>query len=190
MPNVFDPSSHLDAETIAAFAEGRLQASTRHDAERHLAECAECRRDLAQVVRLRRRPVARVAIPAGVLAAAAGLFLIVRLGINSPATVDPSQLRNGPSSASGVDIVLPDTTLMADSQPRFVWRSVVDARYQFTLATDGGTAIFSSATPDTPLVLPDSVTLERGRTYLWFVDAIRSDGRTGSTGLRVLRTLP
>lgn len=44
------PSQHLDPETLAAFAEGRLDAASRNDVIAHLDHCEECLNDVALVM--------------------------------------------------------------------------------------------------------------------------------------------
>ncbi|WJY67775.1 anti-sigma factor family protein [Corynebacterium auris] len=42
----FSSTEHLSTEAIAAFADGELSASAERRACAHIAECAECRRDV------------------------------------------------------------------------------------------------------------------------------------------------
>lgn len=46
------PSAHLDADELAAFAENALPEKTRQTAMRHLADCDDCRTNLAALIRL------------------------------------------------------------------------------------------------------------------------------------------
>ena len=56
-----DATTHLDIETLSAFADGELNAVGAARAERHLGECASCR---ASLERVRRLVVAAQALPA------------------------------------------------------------------------------------------------------------------------------
>ena len=47
-----DPTTHLDIETLSAFADGELNAVGAARTERHLGECASCRASLERVRRL------------------------------------------------------------------------------------------------------------------------------------------
>ncbi len=44
------PSQHLDPETLAAFAEGKLDEATRNAVIAHLDQCEECLNDVALVM--------------------------------------------------------------------------------------------------------------------------------------------
>jgi len=181
--------SHLSPDTVAAFAERRLNEADRTAAERHMAECADCRREVAHVVRVLRPRSRQWVMGAGSLAAAAAIVMLaVQLIPRSPAGEAPA-LRDGPADGSAIEIVGPDSTADATGgSVRFTWRHLdPGTRYEFALADESGLRIFSIGLPDTAVTLPDSVHLEPERTYLWFVDAIRPDGRSASSGMRFLR---
>lgn len=190
MPDGALDSAHVSPDTIAAYAEGRASAPVRDTVERHLAECAECRRDVALVVRLRRRSVRRWALPAASVAAAAVLVVMVSRGWSPDQTLPEPGVRATPGAGSALAVVSPDSVIDAGTSA-FTWRPAPGAaRYAFTLATPDGRPIFTTETADTSLALPPAVTLEPGRSYLWFVDALTTDGRTATSGLQSLRTRP
>ncbi len=55
---------------------------------------------------------------------------------------------------------------------RFVWRAVPGAeRYTLVVVDTTGAEVFASETRDTVVRLPDSLRLEPGRSYLWWVQA-------------------
>jgi tetratricopeptide (TPR) repeat protein len=75
------PSQHLDPETLAAFAEGKLDAATRDEVIAHLDQCDECLNDVALVM-----PSAgadsekrRFLRPAWIIALAAAVVLAIAL---------------------------------------------------------------------------------------------------------------
>jgi hypothetical protein len=192
MPNALDLTGHMTPDTIAAFAEGRIDAGSREAVERHLATCEECRRDVVHIIRLRRRTVRTWAIPAGVIATAAVLLLMVIDRRDARPGVDQPVVRNTSVPGTTLGVVAPDSVVtIGGAGLRFVWRPVEPgARYQLTITTESGSRIYSAGTTDTIMLLPAGVSLDPGRTYLWFVDALRHDGRSVTTGVRVLRTLP
>lgn len=54
----------------------------------------------------------------------------------------------------------------------FVWKGVVGAdRYRVTLFDTRGDVLYETETPDTTMVLPDSVRLGIGQPFLWKVGA-------------------
>jgi hypothetical protein len=175
---------HLEAATVAAFAEQRLSGEALDAAERHLAQCSTCRREVAQVVRVLR--VSPLWTRPAVQLAAAVLVIVIGLW---PKAGDPG-LRSDPAS-SALTVIGPDSTASAGDPLTFAWHAVgPNTRYEFSLADASGSRIFSTGSPDTLITLPDSVRLEQGRTYQWFVDALRPDGQSTTSGLRFIRIVP
>src|SRR6266851_8649915 len=69
---------HLEAGLLAAYVDGRAGGSDAARVEAHLAECADCRREVIEVRRLASGRTRRWGWPAvAVLAAAAVLLLVV-----------------------------------------------------------------------------------------------------------------
>lgn len=180
----------MDELQIAAYLDRRLPAGERELAEAHLASCSDCREELIQAHRVlstvRRRRGLKVAV--SVLASAALVVIVVRstqhggntAGRAGPAlraTGDtPSLLAHGPEG---------DTPLAA---LRFVWGSApATASYRLTLTNADGVLVWTVSSTDTVKTLPDSVALQPGGRYFWFVDALLMDGATRSTGTREFR---
>src|SRR5258705_7669182 len=67
-----DDDRHPDAERLAEYADGVLQADVRADVERHLAACADCRAVLAETMAFIAAEYAREADHAKELTAAPG----------------------------------------------------------------------------------------------------------------------
>lgn len=188
---------HLDSDLVAAYAERRLDPAERAAAEAHLAGCAECRADLADVTDVvsaaRQRRVLVRAAP--LLAAAAVLTVVV---VTRPATVpvEVQALRPGNDAdrdrLNSLQALLPAPGA-AVPRPglRFAWQSDgPDAIYEITVADSSGLALWRARTPDTSIALPDSVRLAPGGTFHWWVDVLLSDGRVASTGVRDFALLP
>lgn len=80
---------------------------------------------------------------------------------------------------SPVTLVAPLGEVSGDQKTRFVWRPVGQAeRYTLVVVDTAGTELFARETRDTALALPDSVRLVPGRSYLWWVQARRTDQST------------
>ena len=93
------------------------------------------------------------------------------------------------ASRRAVTVVMPaeGETVRSDTL-RFTWRPVAPNATYLLKLTDGTSARWTMDTADTTAVLPDSVKLESGRSYHWWVDALTADGRVASTGVRQFRT--
>jgi hypothetical protein len=71
----------------------------------------------------------------------------------------------------------------------FTWRAVEGAgTYRITITDSAGTPVFTATTTDTSIVPPSSQPLAHGGSYLWYVDALRNDGTTWSTGVQSFTT--
>ena len=181
---------HMDEWQIAAYLDRRLPAGERERAEAHLASCSDCRDELVQAHRVlstvRRRRGLTVAI--SVLAGAALVVIVVRATPRggSAAGAAPSALR-GTGDAPSLLAHGPegDTPL---ASLRFTWgRAPATASYRLTLTNADGLPIWTASSTDTVMTLPDSVALQPGGRYFWFVDALLMDGATRSTGPREFR---
>jgi hypothetical protein len=183
-------NEHLDSDVIAAFAERRLPEADRALAEVHLAECTDCRADLAEVAALvSGRRTRRWRIVAPVAAAAAVLAIVL---VNRAPAPSSGQLAMRPGDTSGPEGLnsLQPIEPAPGSEPsraalRFTWRADgVGALYDLTLADSTGLALWRTRITDTTLVLPDSVRLTPDSRYHWWVDVLLGDGRVATTGVR------
>ena len=184
---------HLSDNQVSSYIRRTLAESERELVAQHLAECAACRGEaLAAARMLRERRLRRgksIGGSAAVVAmAAAAIFLW------DPAASDDPQLRDGAPGAAGdgaaIEVVTP-----SDSVPpgpvTFTWRSVgADVPYRFSLTRSDGSAVWSTGTPDTVLMLPVDVNLTSGETYFWYVDALLLDGESVATGIRPVTVAP
>ena len=198
MSETNDP--HLEDDVLAAYVDGALPAAERRNAEEHLADCATCRDELVGISRLAAghapgRSWLRLATSVAAVAAAAIAFAVLGPWRVAPGPGTPSgdRMREstlvGGASGRGVAVVAPaeGDTVRSDTV-RFTWRPVApNAAYLLKLA-DETSVVWTKDTADTTVVLPDSVALEHGRSYHWWVDALTADGRVASTGVRQFRT--
>ena len=191
---------HLKDDVLAAYLDGALPAAERRVAEDHLAECVTCRDELVDIsklvadrARVRRWP--RLAASVAAVAAAAIAFAVVGPWRSAPgpraARDDPmreSTLVDG-ASRRAVAVVTPaEGDTVTPGTLRFAWHSVApNATYLFKIA-DETSVRYKIDTADTTVVLPDSVRLERGRSYNWWVDALTADGRASTTRVMQFRT--
>lgn len=192
--------THLSPEALAGYLDNDLPGEERTQVELHLASCAECREELAEVRRLRPRHGRQWALLLVPAAAAAALLAIVlprqtsapRVVIDSAEVPVASDIRAGPAANAPLEIVSPlPSTEIAPGPGVFSWRSAgPSASYTFTLQEANGRVVWNSTVPDTVAILPDSVALGAGRTWFWSVDALLPDGRSRSTGVKRLRTRP
>jgi hypothetical protein len=169
----------LDDATLAALAEGALDAAGRAAVLPHLATCARCRRAVASVARALRDPaVAHELAAIGrdrrgywiALPIAAAAVLLIALGV-------PRWLQQGPTHRAPPGAVQfaprPLSPIGAvAAAPALWWASVGGAdRYRVTLFDASGRVLYESQLADTVVTVPDSVTLAPGRPYLWKVEA-------------------
>jgi hypothetical protein len=179
----------LSPELLAGYLDGELPDEERAHVERHLADCHECRAELADIRRLqsrRRRQRMLLLIPA---AAAAALLVTIALP-RQPRT--PSAVRAGAPVEAPLAIVSPAADAEIQSrQIRFMWESAgTDASYTFTLQKADGSVVWTSSTTDTFIVLPDSIVLAARQKWFWSVDALLPDGRLRATNATMFRTPP
>lgn len=169
----------LDDDTVAALAEGTIDATRRQALMPHLARCPRCRAAVASVARALadpgiarevaaihgagRRRVYRIALP---LAAAAALLLVFAW----PRGPEGAGHRGQPPVASTPNPIAP-VGVVASASP-LQWTAVAGAdRYRVTLSDTSGRLLYETQATDTVVSLPDSVVLLPGRSYLWLVEA-------------------
>lgn len=191
----------FDEETIAAVVDGALDPGERRAAIEHLAACARCRSAVASISRLladdavaaasaegtARRPGRRWGVPLG-LAAAAALVLVFawprRVDDGLPVHRDPTL-----TAASTPALVAPVGTIAAAGVLQ--WRAVTGAsRYRLTLFDAQGRVLYETQLADTAAILPDSVAVVSGQSYLWKVEARTGWDRWTTSPLVEFRVAP
>jgi hypothetical protein len=183
---------HLNPEQVASWAERRLTGTDRAAVEAHLAHCASCRRDASavalQMAGARRR---RRLLQAAPLVAAAAL--VVLAVVNRPpgpgGDSGPVLRPGGDPEREGIRrlaVFAPaDGATVPRGTLRFVWQGDgPDAQYRFTLADAAGGEIWQATLRDSSVVLPDTLGLADGATYLWYVDVLLPSGERATTGIR------
>lgn len=183
-------SPHLDPDVIAGYVDGRLGSAERTGAEAHLAACHACRHELLAVRELvasyrPATPRLRAVIP---LAAAAALFLAVGLPMfagRGERLLPGTPIRRPGAEAAVVRAMSPSagSSLAAGAPVAFVWGAAEPgSTYRLTLVDEAGVMVWSTETGDTTALLPGHIALTSGQTYFWYVDALRSDGRSLTSG--------
>lgn len=191
-------SQHPNTEEIAAYLSGSLPDSSRGEFESHLADCRACRTEVTSARRLLRQHRVRrrwgVALPAALAAAALAYVLIGPLQNRSPTAENP--VREGRVPAFDlrpvVRLVAPSESESVDPhRVVFTWRRQgVDPLYRLTITDLSGAVVWVHETSDTVLTVAGASPLRAGQKYLWYLDALDSDGRSATSGIRRLQTAP
>ena len=107
--------------------------------------------------------------------AAAGVVLAVGLtGTWMARTRDDPVMRG---DASPITLVAPLGAHAAGEASQFLWRAVPGAeRYTLVVVDSAGEEVYAKETRDTAVTIPDTVRLEAGRSYLWWVQATTATG--------------
>ena len=177
----------VDDDTIAALAEGSLDAEDHAALLPHVAACARCRSMVASVARALSDPVVAREIRAvegrhrpsgtrrrvrwiGRIAGAAAAAALVLLAW--PQQPDEPQPHRAPpiTLAPAPEAIRPVGPVAEASH--LAWTSVSGAdRYRVALFDAEGTVLYEIEVPDTMAALPDSVLPRPGETYWWRVEA-------------------
>lgn len=172
---------HLTVEQVARYVDRTALPDERAGVVAHLADCAECRREVVEVRRTLNHSSAaarwwKLAVPAA--AAAAVLFLLGRSPERRPG--DAGGEYRDPTTADS-SAPLPRAPIGSASLPvDLVWSSVAGAgEYRVTVFDSEGTIVFRAPTGDTALTLPDTARLQVGATYFWRVEVGPGSGSGG-----------
>jgi putative zinc finger protein len=183
---------HLDASLVAAYVDGRAGSADVARIEAHLADCADCRREVIEVRRLLPGGTRRWRWSAAAALAAAAVLLLVVGRPGGPHAPTGSSTRSGHTESLAPAILAPvDGATMPGSTARFVWHSVSGAAaYRLTLTDERGDVVWTTESTDTGAAPPPTIRLSSGRTYYWSVDVLLRDGRSATTGFHGFRVVP
>lgn len=184
---------HIESEEFAAYLSGGVDATTRERLEAHLAECRACRNELitarrlvAGSTRFRHWPY----VATGMIAA--GLAMVMLMPRSRSLPTPGERERGDPVSATTevIQSVTPvEFSTVSVTGVVFTWRSAGgQPLYRLSLGDATGRELWRMETSDTTLTLPDSIMLERDRTFYWYVDGLTASGRSISTGARSFTT--
>jgi hypothetical protein len=182
-------SQHPATEAIAAYLSGTLSPQEQTALETHLARCRPCRREVTTAEHLIRSHPPRTRWLWVAPAAAAAVLAVVLLGrwprvpdsVNEPVR---SGVEAGPEDVLKLRALAPaDRDTVSVRGLVFTWAGQAGRPlYRLTLTDGSGHAVWLRDTSDTTLALPAEVSLDRGRTYYWYVDALDAEGRSLTTG--------
>lgn len=176
------------AEDMAAYLDGSIAPGDRARIEQHLADCAECRQEIAelramlsQAAPVSRRPqLPRRTIGLGLAAAAALIWIVAPRSAADRERVGAPQ---GADAALSIEVVHPRGDETVAGSFDLVWRAVApDAAYRVTLSDSSGLTLWNSSTRDTTARPPRGILAAAGSRFFWSVDALLADGNTASSG--------
>jgi hypothetical protein len=191
--------AHTESAELAAYLDRRLEPAAVARVEGHLAECRLCRDELLEArllldsaaamqeaSRRRRTSLVRSWLVAATVVGVAALPLIRRARV----TADAPPVRATTSSRATIEVVAPPGYLVDPATVAFTWRPLTGANtYRLTVTDSSGTPLFTATTPDTVVRPPAPGVLVRGVSYLWYVDGLRSDGGSATSGVQSFSTL-
>jgi len=182
---------HLEAAEVAAYLDQTQDQATRARVESHLAACDQCRQEIVAVRRLLHRSGKRPGWQLwAALGAAAVLLLLVWPRADNQGGPGAPVFRDGePAATATVVLVAPDS--VATLPLRMTWHALPAATtYRLSFTDASGDLVWSAATSDTAITVPDSVSLIPGRAYYYYVDALFTDGTSGTSGVHLVRLAP
>lgn len=185
---------HISASELAAFVDRTLAPKQRAIIAAHLADCAECRAELVSATTAiashgrganRRRRTWTL----GAVAAAAALLVVVVLPRADFATDPASGVERRAVERAGMLVTTApeDGAVLETDNVTLSWLGEEGSSYRVTVTDDGGTTLWSALTSDASVAVPAGVLAPAGRHY-WYVDALRADGSSASSGARTFST--
>ena len=168
---------HLDAAAVARYIDGASDAAGQAGAESHLAECAQCRDEVAAVRRILDSSARRRWLPAVSVAMAAAAVALIVVATTSHQLPNSVTTRDPVVTSTLIPRLLAPvgTVERADS---LRWTSVSNAhRYEVTVFSGSGTAVWQTIATDTAVALPDSLRLLVNTQYYWRLKAETEYGR-------------
>jgi hypothetical protein len=179
----------LNPDDLAAFLDGKLEATDRARLEALLADNPAARQELIKASRIissaPKREVRRqfrFNPLIGLAAAAAIAVVLIRPADTARESAPVSAERRGiGDEPERVEIVSPGDAqhVSSDTQP-FAWHAIEGARYRVVILDNDGNTVFENTQSDTLLKLPSSV--RAAGTYYWSVDALAADGTSITSG--------
>ncbi len=189
-----DGSTSLDdvaAERLRRLVEREGSESERLRTLDVALSSAEGRRELEIAWAAARASRPRRSIPWRPYAIAASVLMLAGTSALWLRQRDGSSVEVMRGSDSPVTLVAPLGRVAGERATHFVWRRVPKAqRYTLVVVDTAGTELFASETRDTAIVLPDTVRLAPGGSYLWWVQARLTDESTVTAVTQRLTVAP
>lgn len=182
-------TAHIGEDELAAYLDRMLSEADRRRVEAHLSACDECRAEVitsreavASAPSLKSSSFRSWRVIAGAVAAAA---VIVATSTITRSRTDQVVERDTNIAVSAVKVARPADGSALGADRIVTWHTFApNTSYRITIADQGAQPIYSTTVRDTSTVIPQSVALVTGRKYFWYVDAIRADGTTATSGLK------
>ncbi len=193
--NGHEAEGHLEPGDLAAYLDGGLSDEERAELEAHLSICSACCGELIAVRRLGRQPIHRRPVWLAATAAAAAAVVALLIGqpwalVQAPADRMAPVQRTSSADRPFVEVVTPsEGAVVPADELELVWKPAGSSSplYAVSVTTMDGDSVWAASTRDTVQVLPAGI-LEPDRTYLWYVDALLTDGRPASSGVHHFRS--
>ena len=187
--------THLPDETVAAYLDLTLADTERAEVDRHLADCATCREEMNETLRLVKATHGRSrrwSHWVWIGAAAAIVTTILVLPIGEPGELPTTDiLREG--GGAGVELArivpLPPNTSLVGGQPVVTlgWESRPgDLTYRVTLSDGVGATLWTGETTEASVTLDPMPEIQTGALLFWYVDASLPNGESATTGVQQL----
>ena len=107
-----------------------------------------------------------------------------------PAPVSVERQRIDPDGLDRLSAHLPAEDAAVERETlRFTWADRGTESYRIAVTAEDGRLIWSAAVTDTTVAPPDSIVLEPGNRFFWYVDAI-SAGVVARTQVQSFRVAP
>lgn len=185
-----EDTTHIDVDEVASYLDRTLSDEDRRRVEAHLFICDECRAEVSasseavsSAPPLRGSRLRSWQAGAGAVAAAA-LIVIVATTL-SRSRADRDIERDSNIGASSVTVTQPGDGLSLGADRLVIWHKFAEsASYRVTIADQSAQPIYTTTVTDTSAIIPSSVKLAPGKKYFWYVDAIRANGATATSGLK------
>ena len=166
---------HLEPHEVANYVHGDIEGEARAFIDAHLAACAECRVEIADVSRIvRTAPAARgVARRIWIPAVAAAALALLWVAPQARREHGEPQHRDVPVTMVATEAPRPVAPIgTVDSVRVLVWSSVPYANnYRVRLFDADATVLWEREASDTVVPIPDSIALRTQLLYYWRVEA-------------------
>jgi len=183
-------------EELAAVIEGTAPEPERLRTLRHIGSCRPCREELDllrathETAEMAAQPRTR-GVPMFAAAAAAVLLVVAGSVALREAVFQPADVVRDAPPAGAMQLIGPGDGAVASLPLTLVWAPLPDARrYEVEVLTAGGSAVFTTSTQDSTVVVPATIALTRGGEYRWWVSAALRDGSQVRSLARTLRIAP
>lgn len=178
---------HLTDAQVAAFIDGSLAGPDRLSAAAHLAACDECRDEIVSASSLAasipRRNRGRLPLVFATMAAAAAVLAV--LWLPPKTNLDQQMLERAADKSPGVVVASPaDGTIVDSDSVTLSWQGKSDASYRVTITDAGGRTLWTTTTTESHARVPDGELPADSSIVYWYVDALRADGTSVSSGLQ------